>query len=203
TLVHLTSPAHWVIGLSIVRSPEYDFFLLFSFYSIIDFMLRLLDTLLPIFSRLNSLVSPHRLVLVPVPVPPSQDESWYVNVWGIISRDRTVSLRARHQRSIRFTGRPPLTMPSSTSPAAAASKQPLDLEQKTLSSFLSSTGTRRSIMTGLYLIFHFHHLTSPSYAAENAWRRQGVQTNGIFVTLSWNDAWARAQGWPSTNTEYL
>ncbi|KAJ7869701.1 hypothetical protein B0H14DRAFT_2726881, partial [Mycena olivaceomarginata] len=186
-LVHLTSPAHCVIGLSFVRSPKYDFFLLFSSYSIIHFMLRLLDTLLPIFSRLNNLVSPRRLVLVPVSVPPSQDESWYVNVWGIISRDRTASLRARHQRSIQFTGRPPLTMPSSTSPAAAASKQPLDLEQKTLSSFLSSTGTRTSITTG-------------SYAAENAWRRQGVQTNAVFVTLSWNDAWARAQGWPS---EYL
>ncbi|KAJ7864214.1 hypothetical protein B0H14DRAFT_2736461, partial [Mycena olivaceomarginata] len=179
------------------------FFLLFSFYSIIHFMLRLLDTLLPIFSRLNNLVSPCRLVLVPVPVPSSQDESWYVNVWGIISHDRTASLRARHQRSIQFTGRPPLRMLSSTSRAAEALKLPSDLEQKSLSSFLSSTGTRRSITTGSYFIVHFHHLTSPSYAAENAWRRQGVQTNAVFVTLSWNDAWARAQGWPSNYTEYL
>ncbi|KAJ7788945.1 hypothetical protein B0H14DRAFT_3503572 [Mycena olivaceomarginata] len=51
-------------------------------------MLRLLDSLFPILSRLSSLLFPRGLVPVSVPVLPNQDESWYVNVWGVISRDR-------------------------------------------------------------------------------------------------------------------
>jgi hypothetical protein len=80
-------------------------------------------------------------------------------------------------------------------PAAGASKPPSALDQKTPSCFSSLTGILMYIMIGWCLIFCFISLTSLSYAAENAWRHQGKKKSAVFVTLSWNDAWARAQRW--------
>jgi hypothetical protein len=90
-----------------------------------------------------------------------------------------------------------------TYPAAGALKLPSALDRKTPSCSSSSTGILMSITTGLCLIFIFILLISLSYAAENAWRRQGEKQSAVFVTLSWNDAWARAQRWTTDYSGYL
>jgi hypothetical protein len=46
-------------------------------------------------------------------------------------------------------------------------------------------------------------LTSLSYAAENAWQHQGEKRSAVFVTMSWNDAWVRAQRWTTDYSEHL
>ncbi|KAJ7826468.1 hypothetical protein B0H14DRAFT_3467645 [Mycena olivaceomarginata] len=47
------------------------------------------------------------------------------------------------------------------------------------------------------------HVYYDSYAAENAWQHQGEKRSAVFVTMSWNDAWVRAQRWPTDYSEHL
>ncbi|KAJ7898207.1 hypothetical protein B0H14DRAFT_3424563 [Mycena olivaceomarginata] len=47
-------------------------------------MLRLLDSILAHLARFFS-TTPS----ISTPLPAPEDQSWYVNVWGVISRDRT------------------------------------------------------------------------------------------------------------------
>ncbi|KAJ7847586.1 hypothetical protein B0H14DRAFT_3675411 [Mycena olivaceomarginata] len=157
-------------------------------------MLRLLDSLFPVFSRLNSLLSPRGIVPVPAPVLPNQDESWYVNVWGVISHDRRQLYKDRVSTCETSAQHPIYWAPTFED---AVQYLPCCRGFETAFGF----GTEDPEL--FFVIDWDPHVYYDSYAAENAWRRQGVQTNAMFVTLSWNDAWARAQGWPLNYNEYL
>ncbi|KAJ7862671.1 hypothetical protein B0H14DRAFT_3444609 [Mycena olivaceomarginata] len=147
-------------------------------------MLHLLDS---IPAHLPRLFSTTPSVLAPLPAP--EDQSWYVNVWGVISCDRTQLYKDRvsacetpAQHPIYWA--PPSTTLFNTYPAAGASKPPSASDLKIPSCSLSLTGI---------LI----------YTAKNAWQHQGEKRSAVFVTMSWNDAWGRAQRWTTDYSEYL
>ncbi|KAJ7724703.1 hypothetical protein B0H14DRAFT_3519521 [Mycena olivaceomarginata] len=142
-------------------------------------MLCLLDSILAHLPRLFSTALP---VSTALPTPEDKSWSWYVNVWGVISHDRSQLYKDRVSTCKTPAQHPIYWAPTFDDavqylpPLPGLRKPPSALDQKTLSCFSSSTGT---------LI----------YAAENAWRHQGKKKSAVFVTLSWNDAWVRAQRW--------
>ncbi|KAJ7674280.1 hypothetical protein B0H14DRAFT_3537469 [Mycena olivaceomarginata] len=112
---------------------------------------------------------------------PPEDKAG-MSMSGVISRDRSqlykdVSLRARPPPSILFTGRPTFDDAVSILPPLPGLRNRLRL------------WIRRP-----RAVFR-RRLGSFIYAAENAWRHQGKKKSAVFVTLSWNDAWARTQRW--------
>ncbi|KAJ7830493.1 hypothetical protein B0H14DRAFT_3464739 [Mycena olivaceomarginata] len=151
-------------------------------------MLRLLDSILAHLPRLFS-TTPS----VPAPLPAPEDQSWYVNVWGIISRDRTQLFKDRvcKVRGALTTGK------TSVSACETPAQHPIywaptfdDAVQylPRCRGFETAFGFGSEDPELFFVVDWDPHVYYDSYAAENAWQHQGEKRSAVFVTMSWNDA---------------
>ncbi|KAJ7798450.1 hypothetical protein B0H14DRAFT_2617875 [Mycena olivaceomarginata] len=154
-------------------------------------MLHLLDSILAHLPRLFSTTSS---VSVPLPAPAPEDQSWYVNVWGVISRDR-----AQVYKDCVSACETPAQHPIYWVPTFDNVVQYLPRCR----GFETAFGFGSEDPELFFVVDWDPHVYYDSYAAENAWTHQGERKSAVLVTLSWNDAWARAQHWTTNYSGYL
>ncbi|KAJ7832530.1 hypothetical protein B0H14DRAFT_3463316 [Mycena olivaceomarginata] len=145
--------------------------------------LRLLDTIIALAAHLPRLhlTTPR----APSPAPGYGGESWFVNVRGLISRDSHQLYELRVSAS-----ETPAQHPIYWAPTFDDAVKYLPRCRGFETAFGFGTEDPK-----IFFVVDWDHC-----AAESAWRQQGLSTNAVFTTLSWDAAWARAQAWPSSYT---
>ncbi|KAJ7857954.1 hypothetical protein B0H14DRAFT_3447653 [Mycena olivaceomarginata] len=145
-------------------------------------MLRLLDSILAHLARFFS-TTPS----ISTPLPAPEDQSWYVNVLGChLARQNSAVQRP----CLRM--RDPCPAPNLL---GAYFRHRCSIPTPAAGVFETAFGFGSEDPELFFVVDWDPHVYYDSYAAENAWRHQGEKKSAVFVTLSWNDAWARAQRW--------
>ncbi|KAJ7849712.1 hypothetical protein B0H14DRAFT_3452404 [Mycena olivaceomarginata] len=154
-------------------------------------MLRLFNAIFALAARLSRprLTTPR----TPLPAPGHGDESWFVNVCGLISRDSHQLYKLRISASETPAQHPIYWAPTFDD---TVKYLPRCRGFETAFGFGTEDPAIYFVVDWDQCIYH------DSCAAESAWRRQSLPSNAIFTTLSWDAAWARAQAWPSSFTVY-